>query len=162
MPSTWCLGQQYPRYHMARADPASAAARAADRARVASETASAEAAGVSGKIIFVERAGSAPAAAAIEAAMGVIDSQIGVQVRRVAKRAREEAATPLQAEIEVEAERREELEAELDALKVSDAAQRSDLAPATRRASQWPCSSAHRRPPSARYAATTSRHGRPP
>ena len=56
--------------------------------------------------------------------MGVIDSQIGVQVRRVAKRAREEAATPLQAELEVEAERREELEADLDASKVREAALR--------------------------------------
>ena len=111
-------------YHMARLDPASAAARAADRARVATQTAAAEAIGVPVKIIFVERAGSAPAAAAIEAAMGVIDSQIGVQVRRVAKRAREEAATPLQAEIEAEAERRGALEAELDELRLSNAAQR--------------------------------------
>ncbi len=39
-------------YHMARLDPASAAARAADRARVATETAAAEAIGVPVKIIF--------------------------------------------------------------------------------------------------------------
>ena len=42
----------------------------------------------------------------------------------VAKRAREEAATPLQAEIEAEAERRGALEAELDELRLSTAAQR--------------------------------------
>ncbi len=55
----------------------------------------------------------------------MIDSQIGVQVgRRVAKRAREEASTALQVELEAEAGRREALEAELDALKVRDATQR--------------------------------------
>ena len=56
--------------------------------------------------------------------MGVIDSQIGVQIRKFAKRAREEAATPLQAEIEAEAERKGALEAELDELLLSNAVQR--------------------------------------
>jgi len=104
--------------------PIAAAARAAERARVATETAAAEAAHVPVKIVFVERGGSAPAAAAVEAAIGVIESQIGVQVGRVAKRAREEASTTLQAELEVEAERREALETELDKLLLSNAAQR--------------------------------------
>ena len=74
-------------YHIDRMEPAAAAARAAERARVATETSAAEAAHVPVKIIFVERGGSAPAAAAVEAAIGVIESQIGVQVGRVAKRA---------------------------------------------------------------------------
>ena len=58
--------------------------RAAVRKRVAAETADAEAARVPVKLIFVERAGSAPAAAALEAALGLIESQIGVHVERVA------------------------------------------------------------------------------
>jgi hypothetical protein len=62
------------RYHIARVDPAPAAARAADRARLATETA---AAGVGVQFIFVERAGSAPAAAAIVAALGAIETEIG-------------------------------------------------------------------------------------
>ena len=118
------LGECTIRFHRDRIDPAAAAARAAEHSRASAEAEAAEAAGVSVKIIFVERAGSAPAAAAIEAAMGVIDSQIGVQVRRVAKRAREEASTALQAELEVEAERSEALQAELDELLLSNAAQR--------------------------------------
>jgi chromosome segregation ATPase len=91
---------------------------------VATATAAAEAAHVPVKIVFVERSGSAPAAAAVEAAIGVIESQIGVQVGRVAKRAREEASTTLQAELEVEAERSEALQAELDEWLLSNAAQR--------------------------------------
>ncbi len=112
------------RYHMDNIDPAAAAARATGRKRAATEAAAAEATGVPVKIIFVERAGSAAATAAVEAAMSVIESHMGVRVESVANCARAEAATPLQAEIEVEAERTEELEAELDALKVRDAAQR--------------------------------------
>jgi hypothetical protein len=112
------------RYQIGIGDPAAAAARAAERARVATETAAAEAAHVPVKIVFVERGGSAPAAVAVEAAIGVIESQIGVQVGRVAKRAREEASTTLQAELKVEAERREALEAELDELLLSNAVQR--------------------------------------
>ena len=107
------------RYHMDKIVPIAAAARAAERARMA-----AEAAHVPVKIVFVEWGGSAPAAAAVDAAIGVIESQIGVQVGRVAKRAREEASTTLQAELEVEAERREALETELDKLLLSNAAQR--------------------------------------
>ena len=67
------------RYHITRGNPAAAIARAADRARVATETAAAEAARVPVKIVFVERGGSAPAAAAVEAAIGAIESQIGVR-----------------------------------------------------------------------------------
>jgi hypothetical protein len=76
------------RYRTDASNLASAAARAADRARVATDTAASKAARVPVKFIFVVRAGSALAAAAIGAAMGVIDSHIGVQVRRVAERAR--------------------------------------------------------------------------
>ena len=76
------------------------------------------------KFIFVERAGAKPAAEAVAAAVGVLESQIGVQVGRVAKRAREEASTALQAKLEVEAERSEALQAELDELLLSNAAQR--------------------------------------
>ena len=50
-------------YQMDIIDPAAAAAHAAERARVATETAAAEAAGVGVQFVFVERAGSAPAAA---------------------------------------------------------------------------------------------------
>ena len=59
------VGESTIRFLKDRIDPAAAAAHAADRARVAIETAAAEAAGVPVKFIFVERAGSAPAAAAI-------------------------------------------------------------------------------------------------
>ncbi len=86
------------RYHMNKVeDPA---ARAAERARVATESAAAEAARVPVKVIFVERAGAQPVAAAFEAAARVIESQIGVRVKRVAKHAREEASTALQSELE--------------------------------------------------------------
>ena len=54
-------------YHIDRMEPAAAAARAAERARVATETSAAEAAHVPVKIVFVERGWSAPAAAAVEA-----------------------------------------------------------------------------------------------
>ena len=62
-------------------NPAAAATRAAERARVATETAAAEVARVPVKFIFVERAGSAPATAAVEAAMGLIESQMGGSCR---------------------------------------------------------------------------------
>ena len=114
-------------------DPAAAAARAAERARVATETAAAEAAQVPVKIFFVERAGAKPAAAAVKAAIGVIESQIGVRVQRVAKHAREEASTALQSELEDEAERREALETELEALKLRDATQRLEVVASTAR-----------------------------
>ena len=115
------------RYHVVRGDPATAAAPVAQRARVAAETAAAEAAQVPVKFIFIERAGSAQASAAVEAAIGVIESQIGVRVERVANCARAEAAIPLQAEIEIEAEKRVALEAELDASKVREAALRLEV-----------------------------------
>ncbi len=50
-------------------------------ARVAAETAAAEAAGVGIQFVFVERTGSAPAAAAIVAALGAIETQIGGSTR---------------------------------------------------------------------------------
>ena len=72
-------------------DPAATAARDAGRKRVATEAAAAEAAGVGVQFVFVERAGSAPAAAAIVAALGAIETQIGGRLEKVAKRARAEA-----------------------------------------------------------------------
>jgi hypothetical protein len=75
--------------------PLPAAARAADLARVAAETAAAEAAGVGVQFVFVERTGSAPAAAAVVAALGAIETQIGGRLERVAKLARTEASTAL-------------------------------------------------------------------
>ncbi len=71
---------------------------------MATETAAAEATGVGIQYAFVERAGSAPAAAAIETAIGVLKSKIGVRVGRIANHARAGASTALQAEVEVEAE----------------------------------------------------------
>ena len=65
-------------YRLARVDPASAAARAAERARVATETAAAESADIGVQFVFVERTGSAPTAAAVVAALGAIETQIGV------------------------------------------------------------------------------------
>ena len=121
------------RYHMDKIDSATAAARAAERARVATETAAAEAARVPVQFVFVERAGARPASAAVKAAIGVIESQIGVRVQGVAKHAREEASTALQSELEDEAERREALETELEALKLRDATQRLELRASTAR-----------------------------
>ena len=122
------------RYHMGKiGDPAVAAARAAERARVATETGAAEAARVPVQFVFVERAGARPASAAVKAAIGVIESQIGVRVQGVAKHAREEASTALQSELEDEAERREALETELEALKLRDATQRLELRASTAR-----------------------------
>ena len=80
------------RYHMNKINPIAAAARAADRARIATETAVAEAAQAPIKFIFVERAGSAPAAAAVEAKISVIESQIGLRIKRSANLARSDAA----------------------------------------------------------------------
>ena len=94
------------RYHIGIGDPAAAAARASDRARVATETAAAEADGADVQFVFVERAGSAPAAAAVVAALGAIETQIGGRLERVAKLARTEASTALQVEFEAEAGRR--------------------------------------------------------
>ena len=49
------------RYHVNKiGDPAAVAARAAERARVATETAAAEAARIPVRIVFVERAGAKP------------------------------------------------------------------------------------------------------
>ena len=121
------------RYHMNKVEPAAAAARAAERARVATESAAAEAARVPVQVVFVERAGAQPAAAAFEAAVGVIESQIGVRVKRVAKHAREEASTTLQSELEEEAERREALETELEEFKLRDATQQLELRASTAR-----------------------------
>ena len=121
------------RYHMDKIDSATGAARAAERARVATETAAAEAARVPVQFIFVERAGAKPASAAVKAAIGVIESQIGVRVKSVAKHAREEASTALQSELEDEAERREALETELEALKLRDATQRLEVVASTAR-----------------------------
>ena len=59
------VAKQVIQYHIDRMDPAAAAARAADRARVATESAASEAARVPANFIFVERAGSVPAAAAV-------------------------------------------------------------------------------------------------
>ena len=61
------------------------------------------------------------------AALGAIETQIGGRLERAAKLARAEAANPLQVELEAEAGRRKALEAELDALKVRDAAQRREV-----------------------------------
>ena len=63
----------------------------------------------------------------------MIESQIGVRVKSVAKHAREEASTVLQSELDDEAERREALETELEALKFSDATQRFELRASTAR-----------------------------
>jgi len=121
-------------YHINKVeDPDAVAARAAERARVATESAAAEAARVPVKVVFVERAGAQPAAAAFEAAVGVIESQIGVRVKRVAKHAREEASTALQSELEEEAERREALETELEEFKLRDATQQLELRASTAR-----------------------------
>ena len=135
-PECICLGvsESVIRYHMNKVeDPAAAVVRAAERARVATETADAEAARVPVQFVFVERAGAKPAAAAVKAAIGVIESQIGVRVQGVAKHAREEASTALQSELEDEAERREALETELEALKLRDATQRLGVVASTAR-----------------------------
>ena len=121
------------RYHMNKVEPAAAAARAAERARVATESAAAEAARVPVKVVFVERAGAQPAAAAFETAIGVMKSHLGVHLKRVAECAREDASTALQSELEVEAEEREALETELEALKSRDATQRLELLASTAR-----------------------------
>ena len=84
MSPTRRLARQTTQYHMDILDQTATADRGAGRKRVAAETADAEAGRVPVKLIFVERAGSAPAAAALEAALGLIESQIGVHVERVA------------------------------------------------------------------------------
>jgi hypothetical protein len=117
------IDESHIRYHMNKVEPAAVAARAAERARVATESAAAEAARVPVKVVFVERAGAQPAAAAFETAIGVMKSHLGVHLKRVAECAREDASTALQSELEVEAEEREALETELEALKLRDAAQ---------------------------------------
>ena len=88
------VARQTIQYHMDIIDQTATAARDAGRKRVATEAAAAE---VSVQFVFVERAGSAPAAAAIVAALGAIETQIGGRLERVAKLARAEAATHLQA-----------------------------------------------------------------
>ena len=52
------IDESHIRYHMNKVEPAAAAARAAERARVATESAAAEAARVPVKFVFVERAGA--------------------------------------------------------------------------------------------------------
>ncbi len=72
---------------------------------MAIETTAAEATGVGVKSNFVERTGSAPAVAAVVAALGAIETQIRGRLERVAKLARTEASTTLQVELEAEAGR---------------------------------------------------------
>ena len=79
-----------------KASPEAIAARAADRARVAAEAEAAEAINVPVNIVFVKRAGLASAAAAVEAAMGVIESHL---VGWVTNHARVEAPIVLQAKL---------------------------------------------------------------
>lgn len=128
------VDESHTRYHMNKIeDPAAAAARAAECAGMATEFAAAEAARVPAKFIFVERAGAQPASAGVEAAIGIIESQIGVRVKSVAKHPREEASIVLLSELEDEAERREALETELGELKLCDATQRLELRASTAR-----------------------------
>ena len=128
------VDESHTRYHMNKIeDPAAAAARAAECAGMATEFAAAEADRVPAKFIFVERAGAQPASAGVEAAIGIIESQIGVRVKSVAKHPREEASIVLLSELEDEAERREALETELGELKLCDATQRLELRASTAR-----------------------------
>ena len=101
-------------YHIGLINPDGGLARAADRARVETEVASAAVALHEVQYVFVERKGAAPAAAAVSRIMDKLESQLGAQVGNVAKMARRDASASSQVEIETAAT---EIEALVDELR---------------------------------------------
>ena len=96
------IAYQTIQYHMDRIDPIQASTRAASRARVEIEALAAETSnGVKATFIFVERGGSASAAAAVSGIMSKLESELGARVGEVAHLARCEASAAHQAELEV-------------------------------------------------------------
>ena len=105
-------------YHMDKLDPVAAAARAGDRARVATEAAAAATVhGVKPTFVFVERGGSASAAAAVSGIVGKLESEMGANVGKVAHLARREASAAHQAELEIAEAETAEIEKRLRELK---------------------------------------------
>jgi hypothetical protein len=89
------ISHQTIQYHMDRIDPIQASTRAANRARVEIEALAAETSnGVKATIIFVERGGSASAAAAVSG-LRASSSELGARVGEVAHLARCEASAAI-------------------------------------------------------------------
>jgi hypothetical protein len=118
---------------MGTIDPTDAAARSADRALVATETAVAEAYGAEFNFIFVERGGLSSAAAVIGATIGVI-TELWLFASRWHRNARAEASNPLQAKIEFDPNRREALEILISKQSLARAPQRVGVLEANTRA----------------------------
>ena len=89
-------------YHMDKIDQEAAAARAADRARVDSETAAATVMmnGMKPTFVFVERGGSASAAAAVSEIIGKLESDMESHIGEVVHLARCEASAAHQAKLQ--------------------------------------------------------------
>ena len=70
-------------YHIGLINPSGGLARVADRARVETEVAAAAVAVRDVQIVFVERGGAAPAAAAVSQIVAKLEYQLGAQVGNV-------------------------------------------------------------------------------
>ena len=93
----------------------------AHRARVESEAAQAEAEMMPVKYVFVERKGSASAAAAVSLVVDRLTAELSPQVMLAANRAREEAAAACQAELEAKTAETEILVKQLKELEENEA-----------------------------------------
>jgi len=109
-------------YHIDSIDPDASLARAADRARVATEAAAAAVESQSVKFIFVERGGSAPAAVAVSRIVDTLETELAPQVRNVTKMARRDASLSAQVEIETASSEKTTLVEELRQMKARAAA----------------------------------------
>ena len=95
------ISHQSIQYHMDQKRPLAAAARAADRTRVAAETAAAASAhGVTPVFVFVERGGSASAATAVSGIVGKLECELEARIGKVVHLVRHEASAAHQAELE--------------------------------------------------------------
>jgi len=113
---------------MDKMSPAEVAARVADRVRVQAELAEAAELAQPVKIVLVERKGAAPARAAAAIIVDGIETELRLQVRRVADCARAEAFAASQAEVEARAAQTEELVRQLVQLEKQEAQRAAEAA----------------------------------
>lgn len=122
MPECVALGitRQSIQFHMDKVNVVESASRAADRARVEAETAQADVEMRPVKFIFVERKGSAPAAEAVSHVVDTLTAALSPQMMLLANRAREEATSSCQAELEARAAQTEILVKQLKKLEENE------------------------------------------
>jgi len=109
-------------YHMNLINPDASLARAADRARVATEAAAAAVESQSVQFIFVERGGAAPAAMAVSRIVDTLETGLATQVGNVVKMARRDGSASSQVEIETASSEKKTLVEELRQMKTCAAA----------------------------------------